>query len=198
MTRTRLVLIAALVALMITGGGLAAAASLLADDPASHVRELDVRQLGEKVAAFPPEAGRPDSGVYVARLGNGSICVNAATATRKSWSGGCNPASAPLGGKPFIVLFTYDGGPAVETVKDARLFGLADRSVKQLRVEMSDHSSRELRLSPNAVASTPYRVFAHRVSRDDLAAGIAPVAVTAFDAAGSALARQPTGLPPAK
>ena len=191
-------LIAALVALAIAGAGLAAAASLIADDPASHVRELDAKQLGEKVAAFPPEAGWPESGVYVARLGNGSICVNAATAVRKSWSGGCNPAGAPLGGKTFMVLFTYDGGPAVETVEDARLFGLADRSVKQLRVEMSDRSSRELRLSANTVAATPYRVFAHRVSRDDLGAGIAPVAVTAYDESGAEIERQATGLPPVK
>ena len=198
MTRPRLVLLAALVAVGITGAGLAAAASLLADDPASHVRELDVRQLGEKVAAFPPEVGRPETGVYVARLGNGSICVNAATAARASWSGGCNPANAPLGGKPFMALFTYDGGPAVETVEDARLFGLADKSVKQLRVEMSDRSSRELRLSANTVAPAPYRVFAHRVSRDDLAAGITPVAVTAYDASGAEIGRQATGFSPLK
>lgn len=196
MTKRHLILVGFIV-LVVTavGVGFAAAQSLLfSSDPSSQVRELERANLGVEVAQFPPQSGRPDASVYVALLADGSVCVNAAISDKTSWSGGCNPASAPLGDKPFMALFTYDGGPTVATVKEARLHGLVDHSVKNLRAEMSDSSTRQLSLSAHPVVGTPYRVFAHRVSPADLNTGITPVAVVAYDASGGEISRQPTGL----
>jgi hypothetical protein len=164
-------------------------------DQGARLRELKERQLGSRVATLPSQGGRPEVGLYVARLADGSICVSSASADKTSAGGGCNSASAPLNGKPFIAIFAYDGGPAVATVEDARLYGLADRSVEELRLEMSDDSTRQLHLSAHAVAATPYRVFAYRVSHADIRARITPVAVVAYDASGAVIGRQPTGLP---
>ena len=200
MTQRRLLILVGAIVLAIAIGGVAyaGAQSLLfaADqDQGARLRELKERQLGSRVATLPPQAGRPEVGVYVARLSDGSICVSDASGDKTTAGGGCNSASAPLNGKPFMALFAYDGGPGVATVKDARLYGLADGSVDELRLEMSDGSTRQLHLGAQAVAGTPYRAFAYRVSHADIRARITPVAVVAYDASATVIGRQPTGLP---
>lgn len=198
MTRKRLVLIcSAALAIAVAGAGLAGAQSLLgSNDPAPRLRELQNQRLGRAVAAFASQPGRPDMSVYVARLADGSLCVSAATADRKAWGAGCNPATAPLGSKPFTAMFSYDGGPAAEAVREARLFGLARRDVAALRAEMSDGSFRELPLSAQPVATTAFRVYAYRVSTKDLNSGVTPLAVVAYGRSGNEIARQATGLLP--
>lgn len=193
MTKRRLVLIAsaALLTAAVAGVGWAAGAYVFRDDPITRPPGQD--RLGQKIAAFPAQPGRADAAVYLARRADGFMCLNSAAADTASFGGGCNPAGDPLGGKPLMVLFAYDGGPAVETVTDARLYGLVDHSVKEVTVEMTDGSTRPVRLSANDVGGMPYRVFAERVSMRDLKAAITPTAVVAYDATGREIARQATG-----
>jgi len=94
-----------------------------------------------------------------------------------------------------MLMFSFSGGPQIQAVKEARLYGLADSTVDRLDTVMSDGSVEPLRMTPNAVAGTPYRAFAARVSPGALKAGVSPVAVVAYDASGAELARQETGLP---
>lgn len=194
MTKRHLILTGSVAAVLVAimGAGLATGSFLFPNDPIT--RPAVESELGEKVASFPSQAGRPDAAVHIARSADAGLCVNATGGDRRSWSGGCNPARDPLGGLPFMALFTYDGGPAAEHVKEARLYGLADKSVRQLSMEMTDGSARPLRLSANPVAGTAYRVFAERVSPNDLRSGITPTAVVAYDASGAEIGRQPTGL----
>ncbi len=158
-----------------------------------RLREMS-STLGTEVASFPAQSGTPDRSVFVAKLSDGSLCVRNASADKATWGGGCNPAESPLGGKPFMAMFSFVGGPEIKTVIEARLYGLVDSEVYALKAEMSDGSTRTLGLSAQTVAATPYRVFAERVARADLHNGISPIAIVAYNVSGTEIARQPTGI----
>jgi len=184
------------------GASIAAAQAwwLSADDAQAPTRELVNKKLGQRVASFPGHGERirgklvDERLLFVATLADGSLCVNDSNVSQTEWGGGCNNADSPLGGKSFRVSFSFDGGPSFATVTDARLSGLVDKSVDKLTARMTDGSSRELELTSDTVAGTPYRAFAYRVSAVDLLAGVTPVAVVSYDSSGAELDRQATGL----
>lgn len=198
MTKNRLVLVASLVvAIAVAGVAIASGRSLLFPTDAqqgAQLQELAANGLGQKAVGFPSQIGRPDLAVYVARLSDGSICVSDAQLNGIASGGACGPADSPLGGKPFMAVFASAGGATGASLKEARLYGLADSSVAQLKAEMSDGSTVVLPLFASKSADVPYRVFAYRVSRADLAAGVTPVTVVAHDTAGGEIARQETGV----
>jgi hypothetical protein len=195
LTRNRLIAIAA-VAIVGVLAGAAVGKSLWFPSPQQqNVRVKEMRAaVGHPVATFPSQAGRPDMNVLLSRLSDGSYCLDDAAIGEAGSGGACNPADDPLGGKPFSVVFAYEGGPAASSVKDARLYGLAAAEVGTLEVTMSDGSTSPLHLSAREVGGTPFRVYAYRVSTRDLRSGITPVTVIARDGAGAELARQATGL----
>jgi hypothetical protein len=88
----------------------------------------------------------------------------------------------------------YDGGPAIEAVRDARLIGLAAANVASVRILMSDGSSRAVKLRTSTVADRGLQVFGFRVRKSDLKKGVGPIAVVALDESGSEVARQTTGI----
>lgn len=91
------------------------------------------------------------------------------------------------------VSLAYDGGPAIETVHDARLIGLTDSSVATVRVLMSDGSFRSVKLKMSNVGED-LQVFGFRVRKSDLKKGVGPIAVVALDGSGKEIARQTTGI----
>jgi hypothetical protein len=174
-------------------GGVVAAESRDGGVPANVESALLTDPL-VKVADIPGDDGHVRRGVFLQETSAGFVCVwDAPNASSQARRGVCNPQSDPLGGKALSVNFTFDGGPAVTSFSDARLFGLAAGNVARLQVVMSDGSRRELRLVRTSAAGKPVRAFGHRVGRTDLAHGVTPVAVVALDADGNELDRQATG-----
>jgi hypothetical protein len=195
-TRNRLIAIAAVAAVGVLSGAAVGKSLWFPSSQQQNVRVQEMRAaVGHPVAAFPSQAGRPDMNVLLSRLSDGSYCLDDAAIGEKAGSGGaCNPANDPLAGKPFSVVFAYEGGPTASSVKDARLYGLAAAEVGTLEVTMSDGSTSQLHLSAREVGGTPFRAYAYRVSTSDLRSDITPVTVIARDGAGAELARQATGL----
>jgi len=152
----------------------------------------------QQVAQFAADGGRPVRQVVLQRTPDGYLCVwDSPDGTADHGVGGCNPADDPLAGHKLFVSLAYDGGPAVSTVRDARLSGLAAADVASARVVMSDGSMRPIALSPRstrALAGQDYRPFAYRVRQADLVHGIGPTAVVALDERGRVIDRQATGI----
>jgi hypothetical protein len=150
------------------------------------------------VAQFPSETGRPDRQVVLQRTPDGYLCVwDSPDGTAEHGVGGCNSAADPLGGRKLFVSLAYDGGPAIATVHDARLSGIAAPDVTVAKLVMSDGSTRTIalsRASTRALAGEDYRSFAYRVRQSDILKGITPVAVLVLDADGSVIDRQVTGI----
>jgi hypothetical protein len=94
----------------------------------------------------------------------------------------------------MTVSLAYDGGPAIEGVRDARIIGLADTAVAGIRIEMSDGSARSVKLKRAKVVSDEYQAFGYRFRKVDLRKGIGPVAVVALDPGGNEIDRQTTGI----
>jgi hypothetical protein len=150
------------------------------------------------VAAFDKVQGTQDRVVVIERTPDGYLCLwDSPDAAAAQGLGGCNPADDPLGGRKLFASLTYDGGPGVASVHDARISGLAAEDVEQVLVAMNDGSTRRVHLakpSTRAVAGADYNSFAYRVHENDLRRGVTPVAVLATDATGVELDRQPTGI----
>ena len=147
-----------------------------------------------RVADIPAATGQPERGVFVQVTSSGEVCLwDAASAMSRGRMGGCDSASDPLGGSTISASLAYDGGPATKDVKDARLIGLVDPSVAQVRVLMSDGSYQSMTLNGATIQGKRYGVFGYRIRRSDLRNGIGPVAVVATDATGEEVGRQQTG-----
>jgi hypothetical protein len=150
------------------------------------------------VAHFETEPGAADRAVVLERTPDGYLCVwDSPDADATHGVGGCNTADDPLAGRKLFASLTYDGGPSVAGVHDARISGLASADVDQVVVMMNDGSARGMRLarpSTRAVAGADYQAFAYRVHDRDLRRGVTPVAVVALDADGAELDRQATGI----
>ena len=95
----------------------------------------------------------------------GQFCLSDAPSTRRSWAGaGATPPTTRSGGSAISASLAYDGGPAIETVRDARLIGLAAPDVASVRVLMSDGiASRAVKLKSAKVGSDEFRRFGYRV-----------------------------------
>ena len=144
---------------------------------------------------IPSADGLPARGVFAQVTSTGHLCLSDAPLSAPLMGGGgCNPADDPLGDRAFSASLAYDGGPAIQDVKDARLIGLTSSQVESLRVLMSDGSSRQVKLKSAKVAGNELNAFGYRFKRADLKKGIGPTAVVAFDADGVEIDRQATGI----
>jgi len=147
-----------------------------------------------QVADFPAADGLPARGVFAQVTSTGLFCLSDAPLDApRAGGGGCNAADDPLGGAAISASLAYDGGPAVDSVRDARLIGLAAANVAIVRVRMSDGTWRPITLKKSVVGED-LQVFAYRMRKSDLKKGIGPTAVVAFDVDGTEFGRQTTGI----
>lgn len=147
----------------------------------------------ERVTDVPAAQNAAKRSVFVQRAG-GFVCLwDAPSATALIRQGGCNLESDPLGGGELFVSFSFDGGPDIAEVTDARLIGLVSRQIERVQIELSDGSRRDVSLTDTKIGAQGYRAFAYRVRRPDLRRELVPVAVVAIDATGKEIERQPAG-----
>ena len=147
-----------------------------------------------RIADIPAADGLSARGVFAQITPTGHFCLfDAPLDAPSTGGGGCNAADDPLGGETLRASLAYDGGPAIESVRDARLIGLAAASVASIRIVMSDGSSRGVKLKKSTVGRD-LQVFGFRVRRSDLKKDIGPTAVIALDASGNEIGRQTTGI----
>ena len=188
------------VAIAVVGGVLAGSviAAQHGGDAAPDVESLQAAIAAEqmtKVADIAGSEGSAARGIYVQELDTGHLCVwDAPSAASRERQGGCNSMEEPLGGSALSARLAYEGGPAIESVHDARLSGLADSSVSSAVVLMSDGSERALRLKKAELNAGDFVAFGYRFKKADLRRGNGPIAVIARDADGDEIARQPTGI----
>lgn len=149
----------------------------------------------QRVAVIEAEDDAPALGVFAQLTETGHICLwEAPTPTSTQRGGGCNTADDPLNGQPVSGTLSYDGGPAVSTVRRASVFGLALSRVTSVRVLMTDGTVRSVRLKKAKIGSNEFQAFGYRFRRTDLRKGNGPVAIVAYDADGHEIGRQPTGI----
>lgn len=195
MTRRRRAIVASISALAtaIVASSVVAGQFRSPDPEAFHVG-LATGEIA-RVADIAAGDGLPGRGVFVQATDTGQICLwDAPSASSQQRQGGCNSVDDPLGGSALSASLAYDGGPAVEDVRDARLIGLASRDVATVQVLMSDGTQREMRLRKAMLESDEYRAFGYRFKRSDLRGGVGPIAVIARTATGDEIARQSTGI----
>ena len=195
MTRRRRAIVASISALAtaIVASSVVAGQFRSPDPEAFHVG-LATGEIA-RVADIAAGDGLPGRGVFVQATDTGQICLwDAPSASSQLRQGGCNSVDDPLGGSALSASLAYDGGPAVEDVRDARLIGLASRDVATVQVLMSDGTQREMRLRKAMLESDEYRAFGYRFKRSDLRGGVGPIAVIARTATGDEIARQSTGV----
>lgn len=148
-----------------------------------------------RVADIAAGDGLPGRGVFVQATDTGQLCLwDALSASSHQRQGGCNPLDDPLGSSALSASLAYEGGPAVEDVRDARLIGLTSRSVASVEVLMSDGTQRDVHLRKVILGSDEYRAFGYRFNKSDLRRGVGPAAVVARAATGHEIARQSTGI----
>jgi hypothetical protein len=163
-------------------------------DPREFERDL-ASGKSMRVADIAATDGKSARGVFAQITDAGMVCFwDAASATAQQLGGGCNSAADPLGGTAVSASLAYEGGPALEDVKDARLIGLAAPAAKSVAIVMTDASSRVVRLRRTRIGADVFQAFGFRVSERDLAGGIGPAAIVAYDASGAEIGRQPTGI----
>lgn len=191
-TRRWVVLVIGVVAAGVVAGAVVAA-RLDVGVPADLEAALHDDPLVQ-VAGIPAENGLAGRGVFVQRTSAGFTCLwDAPSATSSARQGGCNRTDDPFGGRELFVSLAYDGGPAITSIKDARLVGLAAAEVAEVQVLMSDGARRAIRLRKSKVEGDEYRAFGYRFKKADLRIGVSPQAVIALDAIGEEIDRQPTG-----
>ena len=130
MTRRRRAIVASISALAtaIVASSVVAGQFRSPDPEAFHVG-LATGEIA-RVADIAAGDGLPGRGVFVQATDTGQICLwDAPSASSQQRQGGCNSVDDPLGGSALSASLAYDGGPAVEDVRDARLIGLASRAV---------------------------------------------------------------------
>ncbi|MFO7571178.1 MAG: hypothetical protein R6W48_01070 [Gaiellaceae bacterium] len=173
-------------------GGVVAARFALPGSTDELDRALRVGAL-EKVSDIPAAPGTSRRAVFVQRSG-GLVCLwDAPSATSLTRQGGCNLESDPLAGGELFVAFSFDGGPAIADVTDARLIGLASADVARVQVVMSDGSRRAAPVTRARIGSSEYRSFGYRIRPSDLRRAIGPTGVVALDASGREIDREETG-----
>jgi hypothetical protein len=185
---------AAVVAAGVVVGGVIAGRIEWSDNAAKLDAAL-VEAQPAQLADIPAADGLPARGVFAQVTSTGHFCLSdAPVGAPLTGGGGCNSADDPLGGSSISASLAYDGGPAIEAVKDARLIGLASADVASVQVLMSDGTSRAIKLKKAKVGSDEFNAFGYRFRKSDLKKGIGPTAIVAFDADGVEIGRQPTGI----
>lgn len=148
-----------------------------------------------RVADIPAADGLEARGVFVQVTDHGQFCIWDAPSSRsRQRQGGCNPASDPLGGSALSASLAYEGGPAIESVRDARLIGLVSPQVAKVVLVLSDGSERSLSLRRAVVGAMSLQAFGYRIRPSDLLRGVGPTTVLALDGRGAEIARQATGI----
>lgn len=192
--RTRVVVASAFVIAGVTAGGVVAGRMAWADD-AGRVGAAIASAEATQVAEIAAADGRPGRGVYAQVTSTGHICISdAPLGAPLMGGGGCNLARDPLGGNVLSASLSYDGGPSIDSVEDARVIGLAAADTASVRVLMSDGSMRAVKLKNAKVGSDEFQAFGYRFRKSDLRKGIGPTAIVAYDASGVELGRQRTGI----
>ena len=148
-----------------------------------------------QIADIAAADGLPARGVFARFTSTGHFCLSDAPVDAPNMGGGgCNSADDPLGGKDFSVSLAYDGGPALDAVRDARLIGLATERVSSVRVLMSDGTWRPVKLKKARVGADIFKAFGYRFKKSDLKKGLGPTSVVAFDASDVEIGRRATGI----
>jgi hypothetical protein len=194
MSTRRVVVVAAvgIAAVVLVGGVVAAGFDW--SQSAEEMKASLAQTRPIQVADIPAADGIAARGVFAQITSTGLFCLTDAPLDAPlEGGGGCNAADDPLGGSAVSASLAYDGGPVIETVKDARLIGLAAGEAASVRVLMSDGSTRGVKLKKSSVGRD-LQAFGFRVRKSDLKKGIGPIAVVAFDANGDELGRQTTGI----
>jgi hypothetical protein len=195
--RRRRGIVVAFLALALGGvlvGSVVAGRNLWLDD-AVKLDEALADAAPVQVAEIAAADGRQARGVFAQLTSTGHVCLSdAALDAPLMGGGGCNPADDPLGGDAISASLAYDGGPALDTVSDARLIGLVSEETASVRVLMSDGTLRSVKLKKAKVGSDEFQAFGYRFRKSDLRKGIGPTAIVALDADGVELGRQPTGI----
>jgi len=174
--------------------GSVVAGQFRAPDGSEFERDLETGSV-IRVADISASDGLAARGVFVQQTDDGLLCLwDAPTATSPERGGGCNPADDPLGGSTISASLAYEGGPAVEGVRDARISGLAAPRVASVRTLMSDGTFRSVKLKRAKVGFLELHAFGYRIRRADLRKGIGPTAVVAYDDSGAEVGRQTTGI----
>jgi hypothetical protein len=93
----------------------------------------------------------------------------------------------------MMVSFAYEGGPAVQDVKDARLIGLTSLDAVTVQVLMSDGTRRNVTLRGASVGAGEFRAFGYRFNMGQIRRAVTPTAVVALNGAGREIDRQATG-----
>ncbi|MGH3128018.1 MAG: hypothetical protein ACRDPX_08865 [Gaiellaceae bacterium] len=182
------------VVIVLAGSLASAVVASRIDDGSDLVAAIDEAPL-TRVANIDAADGAAELGVFVQTTKTGHVCVwEAPTVTSRERGGGCNTADDPLNGGAVSATLSYDGGPAISSVRRATLFGLAAAKVARVAVLMTDGSPRTVKLKTTEIGSVEFQAFGHRFKKADLKSGIGPIAIVAFDANGVELGRQPTGI----
>lgn len=188
----------AVVAVVVVGGVVAGVVIAGQDQSAPAVGAMQAAietTAMTKVAEVAAQDGLTSHGVYVQELKTGYLCIwdipSSATPSRQ---GSCNDTADPLGGSQVIANLAYDGGPAIETVRDARITGLAAAEVASVRVLMSDGSERVVSVKRAKLRSGDFLAFGYRIRSSDLKRGIGPIAIVVYDADRNEIGRQTTGI----
>ena len=148
-----------------------------------------------QLAVIPAAEGLPGRGVFAQVTSTGHFCLSDAPLdSPRMGGGGCNSADDPLGGASISASLAYDGGPALDAVRDARVIGLASTDVASVGVLMTDGSFRSVMLGEAKVGSDEFQAFGYRFKKADLKKGLAPTAIVAFDAGGIEIGRRTTGI----
>jgi hypothetical protein len=140
-----------------------------------------------RIATFASASGAPRAVFLNRSKDDTQICVWDTDTESGAQSGGCNPSANFFAGHAFTSSLGYDGGPAIATVRDARIVGVVADGVATLEVVYSDGTAKQ-------VAITPDRGFAHTVPNGLLRKGVGPVALIARNARGPVLDRQVPGI----
>ena len=164
--RTAVTGIAVVLAFVLAGGVVAAQRGGGSFPDVQALDKATARDPMIRIADIAGIGGAPTRGVFAQVTSTGHFCLwDAPSAESRQRQGGCNPADDPLGGGKLSVSFAYDGGPAVEAVRDARLIGVAANEVAEVRVLMSDGEHRSMKLRSASVGDESYRAFGHRFER---------------------------------
>ncbi|MDX6515437.1 MAG: hypothetical protein QOH73_1103 [Gaiellaceae bacterium] len=161
-----------------------------ADAPPFPVRgpRNGLRPDGTRViASFKAANGISHDAVLGSSSDSKKIClldVNLATGDE---AGGCNPTDDAFGGRRFLMSLSYDGGPAIGSVRNAHIIGLAASDVASVAIVSSDGARKDVALNASGA-------FVYVVPPGELKRGVQPVAVVAYDASGKQVDRQATGI----
>jgi hypothetical protein len=188
---------AVLLGALVAGGALVGAVvAAQSGEPVPHRLEAAIaNEPLVKVIDLPHASGAPSRSMFVQPTSAGFLCMwDAPSALSRMRQGGCNPSDDPLGGRSLLASLAYDGGPAIDRVDDARLIGLAVAKTARIHIEMSDGTVREVKLKKTKAGSDEFQAFGYRFKKADLKKGIGPMAIVAFDANGTEIGRQPTGI----